>query len=497
MVKSLKNRRRDERRAKEPREIRIDIAGQVSVIDEEASQDPQVTALVLPQLEYDVTVTEQAGPLGHLERRETETLHGLHLDKQGAFATGHVPRVSRVLREHGYRVKIVDRRDYSMSRFEVDEQLLRRLHGEDRRLAKAVSREPVGLVEVRNSRDLIDTMRLVIDLYPRARVLIPVATRQMARKIARKLDEAAVDFSVRIRGRTWPDEPQRCLVCTFWAINTCREDDWDIVLLPDAVRTTSQRGVKAMTRFHGPYDWKVWRVYGFIQAGVRFGRREQIRLEGICGEVIYRRAPERARVRVLWLGSPTSAQVPRDAPALLFKRKAYWHNARRNDFIAGVARAFMRQDTQKLRKYGVRFDGDGPVLRHAARPKLVLLVASTEQAREVAKRLPDWDVLTAAPNSDKSENGQEAPGKIITEMYAAGEGLDADVLIRAGGSAGKLCLKGLPPELEQEERREVIVVDFDDQFDDRATRDAKHRSREYESLGWETEPTLKRDEKIR
>ena len=251
-----------------------------------------------------------------------------------------------------------------------------------------------------------------------------------------------------------------------------------------------------MSRFHGPWDRKVWRVYGFIEAGVRLGRREQIRLEGICGEVIYRRAPEHARVRVLWLASPKCVRISEDTTALVFKKKAYWHNARRNDFVAGVARAFVRQDHQKLRRYGVRFDGDEPILRHAPHPKLVVLAASTEQARELAKRLPDWEVLTASPNKSENRNaGGARPGKIITEMCAAEEGLDADVLIRAGGSSGKVCLKGLPPDLEQEERRELIVMDFEDQFDLRAARDAGRRSREYELLGWEEIWAQQPDEK--
>ena len=72
-------------------------------------------------------------------------------------------------------------------------------------------------------------------------------------------------------------------------------------------------------------------------------------------------------------------------------------------------------------------------------------------------------------------------------MWAAENGMDADVIIRAGGSSGKLCLKGLPPLLEPKERRNVIMVDFQDEFDDRGARDAKQRTREYETLGWEAE----------
>ncbi|MCY2986995.1 MAG: hypothetical protein NTY19_03895 [Planctomycetota bacterium] len=459
-------------------------------LDETATKDPSVTALVLPLLEYDIAVFEEGGPLGYQEHQERVPMHGVRLDRQGYFGTGLVPRVARVLTQHGYRVKIVDHRDYGTRRFAVDEKYMRLLHGEDRRLANAVRREPVGQIEVKDFRDLIQTMRLIIELYPHARVLIPVASKDMTRKIRVKVDTAATDFPVRIIGQTWPEQPWRCAVCTFQSIATCRTEDWDIVLLPEAVRSMSDTGGKALAQFHGPYDRKVWRVYSFIQPGVRLGRRGRMRLEAITGELIYQRSPEQAKVQVLWLPTPGCAPIPRDATALVFKRKAYWHNDRRNDYIAGVARAFARMDVQKLRKYGVPFADEEPVLRHAPGTRIAILVASTEQAREMAKRLPDWKVLNAATDGQKTESeteGEVPAGSIVTEMWAAENGMDADVIIRAGGSSGQLCLKGLPPLLQPEERRNVIMVDFKDEFDDRGARDAKQRTREYETLGWEAE----------
>ncbi|MDY0170061.1 MAG: hypothetical protein RBS80_26190, partial [Thermoguttaceae bacterium] len=177
-----------------------------------------------------------------------------------------------------------------------------------------------------------------------------------------------------------------------------------------------------------------------------------------------------------------------DLTALAFKRWAYWRNDRRNDFIAGVARAFMQQNHEKLRKYGVPFEGDKPVLRYLPNTRVELVVANTEQAQELRKRLPEWEVLSDVPDKSKQDDrpeGAECGGTIITEARAAKSGLDADVLIRAGGSSGRLCFKGLPPRLEGEERRDVLLIDFSDDFDERAARDAKSRAREYEVLGWE------------
>lgn len=479
-----------QRHRRKVRTVKVDIMGQVSLMDEEATCDPSVTALVLPQLEYDLTECEEGGPRGYRERQGQLCLHGLHLERRGAFCTGLVPRIVRVLTDQGYKVEITDYRDYSTERFQVDKAYFRQLHGEDRRLAKAVRREPCGQIEVKGFADLILAMRLIIYLYPKAKVLIPVATKEMARKIHVKLDTAVTDFLVWTIGRTWPNSPRRCAACTFQSLVTCPTEDYDIILLPEAVRSTSDTAVKGLALFHGPYDRKVWRVYSFSQAGLRLGRRERLRLEAISGEVIYRRAPEDAGVRVLWQTTPSGATISGGATALAFKRWAYWRNDRRNDFIAGVARAFMQQKHEKLRKYGVPFEGHEPVLRYLPSTLVVILVANTEQAQELRKRLPDWEVQSDVPGSSKRNDrpeGAEYCGTIITEARAVKSGLDADVLIRAGGSCGRLCRKGLPPRLEAKERRDVLIIDFLDDFDPRAAMDAKRRAREYESLGWKME----------
>jgi hypothetical protein len=193
------------------------------------------------------------------------------------------------------------------------------------------------------------------------------------------------------------------------------------------------------------------------------------------------------------LPTPDSAQIDSDVTALAFKRKAYWHNANRNDNVAAVARAFVKQDLGKLGEYGVTFLGYEPMLRHAPDTKVAVLVASTEQARELHKRLPGWKIVDAVPNSGGGKVAHtdvgmmETPGMIITETAAGKDGLVADVVIRAGGSTGRLCFNGFPPPLDND-TREAVVMDFVDEFDERAALDAKRRRREYDLLGWEMEP---------
>ena len=145
--------------------------------------------------------------------------------------------------------------------------------------------------------------------------------------------------------------------------------------------------------------------------------------------------PEHAGVRVLWLPTPECPAIDKDATALEFKRRAYWHNDRRNDYIAAVARAFDSMDAGKLRKYGVPFRDGQPAMRNAPKSIIMVLAASTEQGRELLKRLPGWKLFTAV-RRQRQQGGRSRPAAIVTETRAAKSTIDADVLIRAGGSAG-------------------------------------------------------------
>ena len=462
--------------------MKIDIYSMVGLID------PPVPMLE-PYLKYANKRFEAGGPLGYQEREESMEMWGEDHRDRMVIAAGLVPRVQQVLADHGYRVTLTDHRKYGKP-FAIDRKFLRSAAGEDRRLLDSVRQEPIGQIEVQNFRDMIATMRMIVDLYPKAHVLILVTTKELARKVRWKLNEAALGFAVELMGHSWPSPPPRCLVSTFAPMHRCRTDEWEIVLLPDPRGAVGNVGSRDMGQWLDAYDKQSHRFYSFVRPEMRMGRRDRLRLEAISGQAIYRLGPEHVGVRVLWLPTPDCAVIATDATALVFKRKAYWHNGNRNEYIAAVARAFVNCDAGKLAEYGVPFRNYAPALRHMPRSKVAVLVASTEQAREMAKRLPGWEILsTVAPGSTQKAGAADTDctGKIITEAGTEKGGLDADVLIRASGSSGSLCFKGFPPPLGKD-TRDVILVDFTDDYDNRAVQDARRRDREYELMGWESGP---------
>ncbi len=465
--------------------VKIDIHSMRALVD------PAIPMLE-SYLKHHVTRFEEGGPLGYRERQESQDLFNTDFRYRTVITAGQVPRVQQFLIDHGYRVKLTDHRKFTAG-FVVDEKYAQGLVGDDRRLVDAVRREPLGQIEVEGFTDMILTMRTIIYLFPKARVLILVSTKTLARKIGWKLNEAALDFDVQLRLRGWPKTSPRCMVTTFTSMNRFRADAWNVILLPDPSGTVGDWNVKAMAGTHDYDNKDSLRVYSFLRPEAQLGRRGRIRLELMSGQVIYRLGPEHVGVRVLWLPTPDSTKIDNDVPMLTYKRMAYWRNRNRNDHVATVARAFADKDAAKLEQYGVRFRDGEAVLRHAPNTEIAVLVASTEQAKEISKRLPEWKVVDAVPNKAGKGTGtgevdrQGTPGTIITEAAAGKHGLHADVVIRAGGSMGKSCFTGFPPALDSD-KRNAILVDFSDGFDERAAQDARRRLREYELLGWESEP---------
>ena len=392
----------------------------------------------------------------------------------------------RVLKEHGYQVMLTDHRRYGLN-FAVDERVLRAADEDRRLLLDAVQNHPLGQIEVASFKSMVEAMRSIIHLYPKAHVLIPVATKATGRRIHRQLNDGPMDQGVRLIGTSWPSTPCRCLVTTFTPMFAANLDPWEIILLPEIRGAVSDWGVHAMGGTFGDYTKVAHRIYSFRLPHVRLGRRDSLRLEVVSGEVIHRRGPQYAGVRVLWLPTPSCPPVESNE-GLEYKRLAYWNNGRRNDYIATVARAFVNRDGHKLSTYGIPYDNDEPTLRHYPHSKLVMLVESPEHGRQMLKRLPAWEYRDAVPTRTPAPiptTGILPDGWIVTSVRAVQEPIPADIIIYAAGSQGNVQVRDFPPVLNDEEGRDVIVVDFRDRFDARATEDTSRRRRQYERVGWE------------
>src|SRR3954465_2544466 len=177
--------------------------------------------------------------------------------------------------------------------------------------------------------------------------------------------------------------------------------------------------------------------------------------------------------RVILLPSPPCATSPR-WPALRRKRRTLWRNAARNLLVARVAAACLARDRKALKEMGV------PCTRkksHGGAPRVVILVESTEHAQALGALLPGWEVLDAVPTLDVEEEPEDEeesgrpPGRVVTWMHATYLGVRADVLVRATGWRGRLGLG--PGDRWVEPYGRLLVVDFDDAWDERAETDTQ------------------------
>ncbi len=415
-----------------------------------------------------------------VERVAQCTLHDHDNRDRLVIPTGLVPAVADRLRQAGMEVIVNDRREFGPAH-SISRKALDRSEGEDRRFLKAVEQHPLGQIEVRSTAAMIEMMHLIYQFLPAANILIPVATRKFAWYLWRELSRLAGP-GVRLKTGRWQRKQSRCLVMTYPSLTTCIPEHWHIILLPDAPQATQEKFSQAMGVFVGSPH----RCYSFVRSGQDLGRRGRIRLEAMSGPVIYEAEPGRPAVEVLWIQPPQSPSSGCERRSLDWKKAAYWHNVRRNEYIATAACAFADVNIDELRKYGVRFRADKPLFTNSEAPEVVVLVESIEHGRELLKHLDGW-MLSDRAAGERSNTAEAIPrGKIITAARAAADGFEADVVLQAAGGAGTGVFQNIVGETTTYAgQMPALIVDFADSYDDLAALDARIRTQGYKRLGWE------------
>ena len=130
-------------------------------------------------------------------------------------------------------------------------------------------------------------------------------------------------------------------------------------------------------------------VYAFVRPQRKPDRLLDVRLQQIAGQVIYRVAHPRVRVKVLFLPGPLCV-VRRRATPLQRKKTWYWCNWVRNQQIADVAQLLASKDSVGLRKLGFS-ENDMNAVEDRETPRCGCgRIASTRAALHAM--LPDWAV---------------------------------------------------------------------------------------------------------
>lgn len=385
--------------------------------------------------------------------------------------TGSVPRLVAGLQERGHVVTITDHRQFDEpERFREDDAVV---NADNREFLRAVQRSLQGVIELRDTSEVIERMISICRFYSEARVLIPTVTKSERRMICREFRK---QFGAQVQ--TTPYRPtglrpseRTILICSQRKVSHKEHWSRDVILIPEVSRLIGQDEFFPMRQF----GCQRGKIFGFVPPNYPTSQRERVLSLAIFGDVIYRDGSEFREVRVAWLRSPDSPK-PDDSNSLAFKRSAYWHNDRRNDFITAVAKAYATADQQKLRKRRLPFPVTPKIFESYRDPLVVILVESTEHGRELAKRLPNWQFTSAY---ERSSVGEKSPGFIITMTAVREYRFPADVVIHASGGTGECRLPGFPAKLPYSEEPPAVLVDFIDQGHPKTRQQTESRANGY------------------
>jgi hypothetical protein len=375
------------------------------------------------------------------------------------------------------------------SRLMPDLAVLEQLDAADRDLLNAVVSAWQGQIIVRHSGSTARGIALICHLYPLANILIPVASRQKVLQLQRELS-------------MWLEEPVQALfgqeanhncriaVCNLQRFEYICPEDWSIILYPseqEAIHRATINGVVPHLDEH--------RSYAFVMAKAKLNDRAALRLEAASGQVIYREPVRSAArpVQVFVTKPPIPASLPSCNKLSAFERKQklFWHNDSRNDAIANCARAFATGDMAALWDLGLMVhEKEDWFQQWERRVRVVILVEVLEHARQLQQRLPNWTIASMVPGSITEQQAPKTSDfslahlnrTIVTSVYGERWGINADIIIRADGTATGWNTNCGP--FSDINNMPLVIIDLLDDLDGRAERESLRRIQDYERRGW-------------
>lgn len=354
----------------------------------------------------------------------------------------------------------------------VDESVIVLAEPEDKPALQAVVNEPWGQIEIRRDEDRLRLCCAICELFPESGFVVLVhnkrAVAEYAAALRTALNEPVAKWS---QGRR-----RRRIIVALGSSMPTPDRCPEILLLPFAEKAT---GEETRWRMRGR-RWSFRRVYALRHISRQLDRHQRLHLEQYVGPVIS--SPRRPRKRVLVGMLPTPADpVTKHETSLTWKRKAYWGNEKRNLWIAGIGAAFAENPDKALKRiFGRRIKPEDLFTKRRCR--VAILVESAEHARTLARLLPDWRLAVDVDEVRRGLpcNSGNLRNVIATTTCASKNEVRCDVLIRATGTADRLCMTRFPPLLTKRySEPAALLLDFTDAFHSRARRDAERRCETY------------------
>jgi len=457
----------------------------------------ELFALVRRELEateaYFVT-DERPGRRGRYHRR-AKTVRYYQLDKRGRLRTnkqgqfripaGQLPRILAHLGRVGCDVQVMGQtfpRPLTSSLVAaLDESPL--THYERRYLHAGLSNR-LGQIITDSEAETADLMALHCDAMADFNVAIVCNTKAdalvMQSRLAR-LTNRRVLFYTQI---DW-DESVKTMICNPPTAQNCLAERFPVILFADPDAVLSHHIDKDFCR-------QPHRRFVFVPEGRRFRHVEQLKVEAVCGPVIYPPADQRltettVRVCMTQVGLPEMGTE--GLPAYERYQRVVSHHAAFNDAVANIAATIGEGRWVAVHELGLKME-DGASYTADKNLDTVVLVETLDHAQELARRLPGWKVLDASqlplPGfGDPIAESFEFPRRaIMTMLRSTLTSIVCDCLIRADG--GSTCWQHAWGPQSYLSSPEMLVVDITPGYDRQGVRNAGRRRREYQRRGWPT-----------
>lgn len=436
---------------------------------------PQWDPLVLPRMEQ----------IGWPPREYMQTYAGLEDD------------IVEFLSDAGYEVELTGRRPGKLS--EPDWSALGGRPG-DSRLLRLVQQHERGLIRYREDSVRLSWLIAQIALvWPRERIVVVTTRNHDAEYLARGLRHYIADVSLATT-RRHPGRV-RVTVATYCQLRQAGVDARRRTILI-AVNPTELLNDTPMLYAGEWLPHLSCRLYGLMPDNLTVAPGMEDLLQALYGPrclYIPRHGFHDLPVDVVALPFHDSRKRRHDigsegTDAHTIKRQQVWHNALRNRWLAGLARALAEDNDQALVcKYKAVA---GPLLSRLGQ-RVGVLVENVEHAGQLLKRLRGWPIVTSAVTLQHSlpvdvrqaiEAGQnrsacQTADVIVTPAAIRFAGR-LDVLIRADGGSG---LPPFPPKYFDARDGcgdRLVLVDVDDRHHPHLRQRSQGRRAAYMDRGW-------------
>jgi hypothetical protein len=434
---------------------------------------PRLATLVIPFLEYSPKHFVACGPFGVQASHSRHQFYQIDQDGYLKTAAGFLPLVVDACEQQGIAVSVVDR-----SRWPVLEKATGALSAiatsADQELLNALANNPRGRLVVGYASELHGQTQNLLTLFSGNRCLVVTPNGEQRDKHCAKLS-CRLSRPVSTHDDIVWGSPDRVTIITancFAGVSIVNVD-FDVVVFTHPNCVTGDQAFETAVQLNHEL------LYCFVPHGYQPDALSQFRLEAVCGEVIHTSVTAAPSVHVVMVEAPP-IQAPGKLTPLERKRTTIWHNDQRNDLIAGIASAVASGDVQTFSQRCEFLNQHGDLLSQRSNLGIAILVESTEHGRELQRRLPEWTLDTAIPDDDGVTGCCSCHRSIVTQAFAS-QGLNADVLIRATGTASPLMVRGFPSILQT---RAIVLFDLADDFDEQAICDTAARIRDYKSRDW-------------